>query len=94
MPMEGRTRFKELKKEYEKGTEVRGETLGIIRIRPDGSMDRPLRARGRYEGDGVDNHATTESIGTGGRWSTDPCGCAAPGPAEELLAHSDAVSSA
>jgi D-3-phosphoglycerate dehydrogenase len=30
MPVEGRTRFKELKKEYEKGFELRGKTLGII----------------------------------------------------------------
>lgn len=30
MPGEGRTKFKELKKEYEKGFEVRGKTLGVI----------------------------------------------------------------
>ncbi len=30
MPVEGASRFKDLKKEYEKGSEVRGKTLGII----------------------------------------------------------------
>lgn len=30
MPTEGGTRFKELKKEYEKGFELRGKTLGIV----------------------------------------------------------------
>ena len=30
MPVEGTTRFKELKKEYEKGSELRGKTLGVI----------------------------------------------------------------
>lgn len=30
MPAEGRTKFKELKKEYEKGFELRGKTLGVI----------------------------------------------------------------
>ncbi|TXI78164.1 MAG: 3-phosphoglycerate dehydrogenase [Flavobacteriales bacterium] len=30
MPAEGRTKFKELKKEYEKGFELRGKTLGVV----------------------------------------------------------------
>ena len=30
MPSEGATAFKEMKKEYEKGTEMRGKTLGVI----------------------------------------------------------------
>lgn len=30
MPLEGDTRFNELKKNYEKGTELRGKTLGLI----------------------------------------------------------------
>ncbi len=30
MPKEGATAFKEMKKEYEKGTELRGKTLGVI----------------------------------------------------------------
>ncbi|MBP6313556.1 MAG: D-2-hydroxyacid dehydrogenase [Flavobacteriales bacterium] len=30
MPVEGASRFKELKKEYEKGSELRGKTLGVI----------------------------------------------------------------
>ena len=30
MPAEGSSRFKELKKEYEKGNELRGKTLGVI----------------------------------------------------------------
>ena len=30
MPLEGDTKFKELKKEYAKGTELKGKTLGIV----------------------------------------------------------------
>ncbi|HRH69729.1 MAG TPA: D-2-hydroxyacid dehydrogenase [Flavobacteriales bacterium] len=62
MPDEGRTKFKELKKEYEKGYEVRGKTLGVI------GFGRIGQWTARYAlGCGmrvvyVDSHATTEAI--------------------------------
>lgn len=62
MPAEGRTAFKELKKEYEKGGELRGRTLGVI------GFGRIGRWTARYAlGCGMkviytDNHATAESI--------------------------------
>lgn len=62
MPAEGRTAFKELKKQYEKGTELRGKTLGVI------GFGRIGQWTARYAlGCGMkviytDNHATAESI--------------------------------
>lgn len=62
MPAEGRTKFKELKKEYEKGFELRGKTLGVI------GFGRIGQWTARYAlGCGmrviyVDNSATTEAI--------------------------------
>lgn len=62
MPVEGRKRFKELKKEYEKGSEVRGKTLGVI------GFGRIGQWTARYAlGCGmrviyVDNSATAEAI--------------------------------
>lgn len=62
MPGEGRTRFKELKKEYEKGFELRGKTLGVI------GFGRIGQWTARYAlGCGMnvvyaDNHATAEAI--------------------------------
>jgi D-3-phosphoglycerate dehydrogenase / 2-oxoglutarate reductase len=62
MPGEGRGLFKELKKEYEKGTEVRGKTLGVI------GFGRIGQWTARYAlGLGMkvvytDNHATAESL--------------------------------
>ena len=62
MPTEGRTAFKDLKKEYEKGFEVRGKTLGVI------GFGRIGQWTARYAlGCGmrviyVDNNATTEAI--------------------------------
>jgi D-3-phosphoglycerate dehydrogenase len=62
MPIEGRARFKELKKEYEKGFELRGKTLGVI------GFGRIGQWTARYAlGCGMkvlytDNHATAEAI--------------------------------
>lgn len=62
MPSEGRTKFKDLKKACEKGSEVRGKTLGIV------GFGRIGQWTARYAlGCGmrviyVDNHATAEAI--------------------------------
>lgn len=62
MPDEGRTKFKDLKKEYEKGFELRGKTLGVI------GFGRIGQWTARYAmGCGmrviyVDSHATAEAI--------------------------------
>ncbi|MBK7943859.1 MAG: D-2-hydroxyacid dehydrogenase [Flavobacteriales bacterium] len=62
MPGEGRSRFKELKKEYEKGFELRGKTLGII------GFGRIGQWTARYAlGCGMnviysDSHATADAI--------------------------------
>jgi D-3-phosphoglycerate dehydrogenase len=62
MPNEGRMAFKDLKKEYEQGFEVRGKTLGVI------GFGRIGQWTARYAlGCGmrviyVDNHATAEAI--------------------------------
>ncbi len=63
MPAEGNTAFKALKKEYEKGTELRGKTLGVI------GFGRIGRCTAAYAlGCGmrviyVDHSSTTEAIG-------------------------------
>lgn len=62
MPAEGRTKFKDLKKEYEKGFELRGKTLGVV------GFGRIGQWTARYAlGCGmrviyVDNNATVEAI--------------------------------
>ena len=62
MPIEGGSAFKDLKKEYEKGFELRGKTLGVI------GFGRIGQWTARYAlGCGmrviyVDNHATAEAI--------------------------------
>lgn len=62
MPSEGHSKFKELKKEYEKGFELRGKTLGVI------GFGRIGQWTARYAlGCGMnvvytDNHATAEAI--------------------------------
>jgi D-3-phosphoglycerate dehydrogenase len=62
MPGEGRSKFKELKKEYEKGSELRGKTRGVI------GFGRIGQWTARYAmGIGmrviyVDNHATAEAL--------------------------------
>lgn len=91
MPVEGRTRFKELKKEYEKGSEVRGKTLGVI------GFGRIGQWTARYAlGCGmrviyVDNSATTEAIEVeiGGQTVRVPVKMVSM---PELLATADAIS--
>jgi D-3-phosphoglycerate dehydrogenase / 2-oxoglutarate reductase len=62
MPVEGRSKFKDLKKEYEKGFELRGKTLGVV------GFGRIGQWTARYAlGCGmrviyVDNNATVEAI--------------------------------
>nr|MBP7515642.1 3-phosphoglycerate dehydrogenase [Flavobacteriales bacterium] len=62
MPAEGSTRFKELKKEYEKGTEVRGKTLGIIGFGRIGQWTARYALGAGMKVIYADNHATAESI--------------------------------
>ncbi len=91
MPTEGRTRFKELKKEYEKGTEVRGKTLGIIGFGRIGQWTARYALGAGMKVVYADNHATTESIEleVGGQ----PVRVGVKRLAlDELLAQSDAIS--
>ncbi|HRH36839.1 MAG TPA: D-2-hydroxyacid dehydrogenase [Flavobacteriales bacterium] len=91
MPAEGRSHFKELKKEYEKGFELRGKTLGII------GFGRIGQWVARYAlGCGMnvvysDNHATAEAIEVpiGGTTVRVPVRMV---PLETLLGMSDAIS--
>ncbi len=62
MPVEGRSRFKDLKKEYEKGTEVRGKTLGIIGFGRIGQWTARYALGAGMKVIYADNHATAESI--------------------------------
>ena len=62
MPAEGRTHFKELKKEFEKGTEVRGKTLGIIGFGRIGQWTARYALGAGMKVVYTDNHATAESI--------------------------------
>lgn len=91
MPSEGRTRFKELKKEYEKGFELRGKTLGVI------GFGRIGQWTARYAlGCGMkvvyaDNHATADALDmeVGGISVRVPVKMVT---LDELLRQSDAVS--
>lgn len=91
MPAEGRTKFKELKKEYEKGYELRGKTLGVI------GFGRIGQWTARYAlGCGmrviyVDHNATAEAIELeiGGSMVRVPVKMVAMA---ELLATADAIS--
>lgn len=91
MPGEGRSKFKELKKEYEKGIELRGKTLGVI------GFGRIGQWTARYAmGIGmrviyVDNHATAEALEMeiGGQTVRVPVKMV---DLDELLTQSDAIS--
>jgi D-3-phosphoglycerate dehydrogenase len=91
MPGEGRSKFKELKKEYEKGSELRGKTLGVI------GFGRIGQWTARYAmGIGmrviyVDNHATAEALEMeiGGQTVRVPVKMV---DLDELLTQSDAIS--
>ncbi|MBL0126717.1 MAG: D-2-hydroxyacid dehydrogenase [Flavobacteriales bacterium] len=91
MPAEGRTQFKALKKEYEKGMELRGKTLGVV------GFGRIGQWTARYAlGCGMnvvytDNHATAEAIEVpiGSVMVRVPVRMV---PMEELLKTSDAIS--
>ncbi len=90
MPAEGRTAFKDLKKEYEKGFEVRGKVLGVI------GFGRIGQWTARYAlGCGmrviyVDSHATAEAIELeiGGHTVRVPVKMVTM---QELLAQADAI---
>lgn len=62
MPNEGRTAFKDLKKQYEKGTEVRGKTLGIVGFGRIGQWTARYALGAGMKVIYTDNHATAESI--------------------------------
>lgn len=91
MPVEGRSKFKDLKKSYEKGTEVRGKTIGII------GFGRIGQWTARYAlGCGmrviyVDNNAITEAIELEINGQSVRVGVKLV-TMEELLAQADAIS--
>lgn len=62
MPTEGDSRFKELKKEYEKGSELRGKTLGVVGFGRIGQWVARYALGVGMKVIYVDNHATVEAI--------------------------------
>ncbi|MFN6115217.1 MAG: D-2-hydroxyacid dehydrogenase [Flavobacteriales bacterium] len=62
MPGEGLAKFKDLKKEYEKGTEVRGKTLGVVGFGRIGQWTARYALGCGMKVIYVDNHATAEAI--------------------------------
>lgn len=91
MPAEGRTRFKELKKEYEKGGEVRGRTLGVVGFGRIGQWTARYALGAGMRVIYVDNHAVAEAIEmeVGGHTVRVPVKMVSMA---ELLAQSDAIS--
>ena len=62
MPTEGCTAFKQLKKEYEKGFEVRGKTLGVIGFGRIGQWTAQYALGCGMNVVYTDHHATTDAI--------------------------------
>lgn len=91
MPAEGGTHFKELKKAYEKGTEVRGRTLGIIGFGRIGQWTARYALGAGMKVMYTDNHATAESIELEVGGQTVRIGVKLV-TMDELLAQSDAIS--
>ena len=91
MPAEGRTHFKELKKQYEKGSEVRGKTLGIIGFGRIGQWTARYALGAGMNVIYTDSHATAESIELEIGTQKVRVGVKLVSM-DELLEHSDAIS--
>ena len=91
MPAEGRSAFKTLKKEYEKGAELRGKTLGVIGFGRIGQWTARYALGAGMRVVYVDNHATAEAIEMeiGGTTVRVPVKMVTM---DELLAQADAIS--
>jgi len=91
MPAEGRTHFKELKKEYEKGFELRGKTLGVIGFGRIGQWTARYALGCGMKVIYVDHHATAEAIEVeiGGTSVRVPVRMV---DMDHLLSHADAIS--
>ena len=91
MPAEGRSNFKALKKAYEKGSELRGKTLGVIGFGRIGQWTARYALGAGMKVIYVDNHATAEAIEleVGGQIVRVPVKMV---EMDELLAKADAIS--
>ena len=91
MPGEGRSHFKDLKKEYEKGGEVRGKTLGVIGFGRIGQWTARYALGAGMRVLYVDNHATAEALEMeiGGQTVRVPVKMVT---LDEMLAQADAIS--
>lgn len=91
MPAEGRSLFKELKKEYEKGFELRGKTLGVIGFGRIGQWTAKYALGCGMNVVYTDNHATAEALELviGGHTVRVPVKMVSM---DELLAQSDCIS--
>jgi D-3-phosphoglycerate dehydrogenase len=91
MPGEGLAKFKDLKKEYEKGTEVRGKTLGVVGFGRIGQWTARYALGCGMKVIYVDNHATAEAIELeiGGQPVRVPVKMVTM---DEMLAQADAIS--